>query len=147
MPDGSDNARCGVERLDASRLRMTPRQATIERLAHPAAVHHRCPVSELGIDLQEFACGFTSPRVRASHQRTKGSKRVASWVRWGLVTSAVVVIFWLSLVLGHWLPLGAPEDDANRWGVATALASAVSAVAVLPLIRWAERSQQPPKDM
>jgi hypothetical protein len=72
---------------------------------------------------------------------------VASWVRWVLVTSAVAGIFWLILVLGHWLPLGGPEDDANRWGVATALASAVSAVAILPLIRWAEKSQQPPKDM
>jgi hypothetical protein len=72
---------------------------------------------------------------------------VNGWIRWVLVTGAVVVIFWLGLMLGRWLPLGGAEDEADRWSVATALASAVSAVAILPLIRWAERSRRPSKEM
>ncbi|CAL9672566.1 hypothetical protein SUDANB15_07510 (plasmid) [Streptomyces sp. enrichment culture] len=61
-----------------------------------------------------------------------------SWGRWILVIGAVIVIFWLGLLLGRWLPLGGPEDEAAKWGIATALASAISAVAGLPLVRWAE---------
>jgi predicted permease len=62
-------------------------------------------------------------------------------MRWVLVIVGVIVIFWLALLLGRWLPFGGPEDDAVRWGIATALASAVSAVAGLPLARWAEAKQ------
>lgn len=64
------------------------------------------------------------------------------WIRWFLVMMGVVTIFWLALLLGRLLPLGGPADEAVRWGVATALASAVSAVAGLPLVRWAEKGRR-----
>ncbi|GGT58665.1 hypothetical protein GCM10010271_72680 [Streptomyces kurssanovii] len=63
-----------------------------------------------------------------------------------LVTGAVVVIFWLGLFVGRWLPLGGPEDEGAKWAAATALASAVSAVAGLPLVRWAEGNRRPSKE-
>ena len=68
------------------------------------------------------------------------------WIRWVLVTGAVVTIFWLALMLGRWLPLGGSADEAARWGIATALASAVSAVAGLPLVRWADRGRRLPEE-
>ena len=61
-----------------------------------------------------------------------------SWIRWLVVVSMVVIVFWLGLLLGRWLPLGHSEDESVRWTVATALASALSAVAGVPLVRWAE---------
>lgn len=79
-------------------------------------------------------------------QQTKGSAELNGWIRWILVTMAVVTIFWLALLLGRWLPLSGPADEAARWGVATALASAVSAVAGLPLVRWAERGRRLSKE-
>ncbi|MFD4415650.1 hypothetical protein [Streptomyces sp. NPDC058476] len=71
---------------------------------------------------------------------------MSSWIRWMLVTAVVVVVFWLGLMLGRSLPLGEAGDDAARWTVATALATAISGVAVLPLVRWAEGSRWPSKD-
>jgi hypothetical protein len=80
-----------------------------------------------------------SSRVCASKDKQpKGSYVLNSLGRWILVVGAVIAIFWLGLLVGRWLPLGEPEDQAARWGVATALASAISAVAGLPLVRWAE---------
>lgn len=61
-----------------------------------------------------------------------------SWVRWLLAAGGVILTFWMCLPLGLWLPLGVPEDEAVRWSVATTLASVVSAVVGVPLVRWAE---------
>lgn len=80
-------------------------------------------------------------------QQSKGGKELNGWIRWILVTVGVAAVFWLGLALGRCLPLGGAEDDAARWGVATALASAVSAVAGLPLVRWAEKSRWPSRDI
>lgn len=71
---------------------------------------------------------------------------MSRWMRWVAVIIGVVVAFWLALLLGRWLPFGGPADDGVRWGIATALASAVSAVAGLPMVRWAEAKPGPSKD-
>ncbi|MEH0576832.1 MULTISPECIES: hypothetical protein [Streptomyces] len=59
----------------------------------------------------------------------------------------VVAIFWLTLMLGSWLPFGGPDDDGVRWGIATALAGVVSAVAGSPMARWAEAKPALSKDV
>ncbi|CAM5342546.1 hypothetical protein SHIRM173S_12116 [Streptomyces hirsutus] len=75
--------------------------------------------------------------VAINVEQPKGSWMLKHWIRWILI-SAVIVIFWLGLLTGHWLPLGGPQDEAIRWSIATALASAISAVGGMPLVRWAE---------
>ncbi|MFF0714001.1 hypothetical protein ACWEVM_21795 [Streptomyces bauhiniae] len=66
-------------------------------------------------------------------------------IRWMLVTAAVVVVFFLGLMLGRNLPLGGVDDD-DVWTIATALATAISGMAAVPLARWAERSRWPSKN-
>ncbi|GHJ28820.1 hypothetical protein TPA0910_32530 [Streptomyces hygroscopicus subsp. sporocinereus] len=80
-------------------------------------------------------------------ERAKGKVSVLrSWAKWLLAAGGVILTFWLGLLLGRWLPFGVPEDEGARWGVATALASAVSAVVGLPLVRWAGRVHQPSQE-
>ncbi len=63
---------------------------------------------------------------------------LSSWGRWVLVVGAVIVTFWLGLLLGRVLLYGGPDDESVKWAIATALATVVSPVAVLPLVRWAQ---------
>ncbi len=63
---------------------------------------------------------------------------LSSWSRWICVIGAVIVTFWSGLLLGRVLLYGGPDDESVKWGIATALATVVSPVAVLPLVRWAQ---------
>ncbi len=60
-------------------------------------------------------------------------------MRWAIVLLGVVATFWVALLAGRWLPFPAPEDDGVRWDIALGLAGAVCVVAVVPMIRWADK--------